>query len=326
MLKAQHTIATPDAVLKVVQQHYPTIGASHCELLALGCNDNYRIKGKRQDYAFRLYRRDWWPEQAIDEELRFLEIMQRKKLHVCVPVRTVNKSRYIEVKAPEGKRYGTLFHFIPGRQLAYSFGPRNQYLAHLGNMVADMHTIADKIRQPIQRWTIGFDNVVTEFLQQAPIVLGHRERDLAYLRKLATELENILFDQPDDAFTHGLCHGDLHTHNVMLQPDGKLAIYDFDWCGYSWRAYDLATIWWALATRNMPMAKWRSFLRGYCQHRSLTKQEKRFMPWFVVFRHFEYLNFQLSMRPHIGSAWLSDNYYDFHLNFFMRWQKEHMSS
>lgn len=324
MIKVQHSIVSPDALLKVIQRHYPSVGATECELLELGCNDNFRIKGKQRDYAFRFYRLNWWPEKDVDEELRLLEFLSRKKLNVCKPVRAANKKRYLRIKAAEGLRYGALFVFIPGRQLGFNFGPRNKNILQLGNRVAEMHTIADTIKQPIQRWTIGFDNVVTEFLNKAPAVLGHREKDLRYLHKLAAQFEEVILGQPEGAFNFGLCHGDLHTHNVMLQPDGELALFDFDWSGYSWRVYELATVWWSLSRGDKSHAAWRAFLRGYTQQRKLTKQEKNFLPWFVMFRHFEFLNFQLSMRKHIGSAWLGDNYYDFQLKFFKSWEKEHL--
>lgn len=151
MIAVQHSILSPAALLKVIQRYYPRIGATTCELMGLGCNDHYRIKAKRQDYAFRLYRLAWWPEQEVDEELRMLEIMHRKQLNVCKPVRNVNKQRYIKVNAPEGTRFGALFSFIPGEHLGFRLGSGNQRLVRLGNLVADMHTITDTIKQPIQR-------------------------------------------------------------------------------------------------------------------------------------------------------------------------------
>lgn len=325
MIDVQHSIISPAAILKIIKNQYPTIGAMACELLELGCNDNYRIKGQRKDYAFRLYRLNWWPEKEIDEELRMLEAMHRNHLNVCKPVRNKAKQRYIKLAAPEGVRYGAMFGFIPGQHLGFNLSG-NQKLVQLGNRVAEMHTIADNMKQPVQRWTIGFDNVVNKFLDNASVVLGHREKDLNYLHKLACRLEDVLLGQPEGAFNFGLCHGDLHVHNVMLQPDGELALFDFDWSGYSWRAYDLATVWWALTRNNRPIAQWRAFLRGYRQQRNLSKQEIKFMPWFVLFRQFELLNFQLSMRPHIGTTWLSDAYYNFHLKFFKNFIKQHMEN
>jgi len=324
MIQAQHTIASPAAVLKIIKRHYPNIGAHDCQLLALGCNDNFTIKGKRRDYAFRLYRYDWWPQADIDEELRFLEAMRWRKLNVCKPVRSVNKQRYISVNTSEGKRYGALFGFLPGRPLGHNFGKRNSNMHRLGEMVAQVHTIADGLKQPIQRWTMDFDALVTPFLESAHEVIGHREKDIAYLNDLAAQLEELLNHQPEGSLDFGLCHGDLHTSNVMLQPDGDIAIYDFDWCGNSWRAYDLATVWWSMPRNEKGLPPWRAFLRGYTKHKPLSPQERKLMPWFVVLREFELLNFQLSMRKHIGTAWLNDNYYYFHINFFKDWVKQHI--
>jgi len=325
MIKIQHSIVSPDSILKIIQRHYPIIGARECELLALGCNDNFRIKGIRQDYAFRLYRQGWWPEADVEEELRFLEAMQRRKLNVCKPIRTGKKQRHIKINAAEGIRYGALFSFIPGRPLGHNFGKRNINMYHLGEMVAQIHTIADGLKKPIQRWTMDYETLVTPFLNSAPSILGHREKDLMYLNKLASQLEDVILSQPENSLDFGLCHGDLHMHNVMLQPDGDLAIFDFDWCGYSWRAYDLATVWWSLPRNDKSNAPWRAFLRGYGQLKKLSRQEKKQMPWFVILRQFELLNFQLSMKKHIGNAWLNDNYYDFHISFFKNWVKQHLS-
>ena len=326
MIDVQHSIASPAAVLKVIKHQYPSIGARECELLELGCNDNYQVKGKRRDYVFRLYRFNWWPVKDIDEELRLLEVMHRNKLNVCKPVRAKNKQRYIKINAPEGFRFGALFNFIPGQHLGFNLDQGNQNFVQLGNRVAEMHSIADNMKQPVQRWTMTFDNVVNAFLNNAVVVLGHREKDLKYLRKLARQLEEVLLGQPEGAFNFGFCHGDLHVHNVMLQPNGELALFDFDLSCYSWRAYDLATIWWALTRNKRPAMQWRTFLRGYTQQRKLTKQEKQYLPWFVILRQFEFLNFQLSMRKHIGTGWLNDTYYDFHIQFFKDWVKEHINS
>lgn len=38
----------------------------------------------------------------------------------------------------------------------------------------------------------------------------------------------------------GLCHGDLYTGNIHKRKDGQLTIFDFDFCGYGWRAYDVS--------------------------------------------------------------------------------------
>jgi len=118
-----------------------------------------------------------------------LELLSRNKINVCKPVRDKNKNRHIKIEAAEGFRYGALFTFIPGRHLVFNSAPYNKSMFQLGNLVAGMHSVADNIKQPLQRWTLAFDNVVNEFLRNAHVVLGHREKDLHYLHKLAIQLE-----------------------------------------------------------------------------------------------------------------------------------------
>ena len=328
MIQAQHSIVSPAALLKTIQRHYPGIAASDCKLLALGCNDNFQIKGqvknKRQDFVFRLYRLGWWPEADIDAELHFLEALQRRKVNACIPRRTGQRKRYISVETAEGRRYGALFTFLPGRPLGFNFGKRHVNMTQLGQLISQVHTVGDQLKKPLQRWTMDYDVMVTQTLQSISPLLEHRAKDFNYLQKVATRLESELNQPPEGALNFGVCHGDLHAHNVMLRDDGELAIFDFDWCGYSWRVYDLATVWWSLPRDKKGIAPWRAFLRGYSQHRKLSKQETQLLPWFVMLREFELLGFHLAMRKHVGDAWLNDNYYDFHMRFIKNWIKEHI--
>jgi Ser/Thr protein kinase RdoA (MazF antagonist) len=324
MVKAQHSVICPDALLTVIKRHYPTIGASDCKILALNCNDNFFIKGKRQGYVFRLNRKDWWPVSDFDAELRFLEFLKRRKVSAVVPKRSKQNRRYISVKTAEGTRYGALFGYLPGRHVTFSPGPRNSNMVRLGELAARLHDAADQFNPPAQRWTMGFDFLVTQTLEGLAPLFVQRAKDLAYLQRLADHLQGLLDDTPVGVLDFGLCHGDLHTGNVILSPDGELTLIDFDWSGYCWRIYDLATLWWTLRS-DESAPRWRAVLRGYTSVRKLSRREKSLLPAFVMIREFELLGFQLMMRKHIGDAWIDDNYYDFHMRFIRGWVKQHFS-
>jgi len=324
MLKTYHSIVDNDSLLQTIHQNYSEIAVRECELLATGCTDNYLVKAGRKKYVFRLYRKDWWPKAEIDGELRLLEVLLKHKVSVCKPIRTAKDQRFISVKTAEGTRYGALFDFIPGRPLGHSKKSRHANLRQLGEMTAKIHTIADTIDPPVKRWTMDYDAIVPPFLKAVSTVLSHREKDIIYLNKLAVELKDVIFSQPEQSLGFGLCHGDLHVHNVMLRPDGKLTMFDFDWCSYSWRVYDLATVWWSLPREEKSTTLWRSFLNAYLRHRHLSRQEKEVLPWFVLLRHFELLNFHISVRDQFGSAWQNDDYYDARLGFFRKWRKQHI--
>lgn len=323
MLKTQHSVVRPDTLLTVIQRHYPTTGAHGCKILALNCNDNFFINGKRQDYVFRLNRKDWWPVSDFDEELRFLEFLRRHKVSAVVPKRNKQNQRYIAVKTVEGTRYGALFGYLPGQHMTFSPGRRNINMIRLGELAARLHAAADKFNPPAQRWTMSFDFLVTETLEGLAPLFAQRDKDLTYLHRLAERLQGLLDDTPAGALDFGLCHGDLHTGNVWLSPDGDLTLIDFDWSGYCWRIYDLATLWWTLRD-DQSAPRWRAVLRGYTRVRRLSCQEKSLLPAFVMIREFELLGFHLMMRKHLGDAWLDDNYYDRHMRFIRGWVKQHL--
>jgi len=323
MIKVQHSILRPDALLKVIQRHYPAIGASDCRILALNCNDNFFIKGKRQDYVFRLNRKDWWPETDFADELRFLEFLKRRKVSAVVPKRNKQGQRYISIQTPEGTRYGALFGYLPGRHLTWSPGQRNTNMWQLGELAARLHDAADQFQPPAQRWSMSFDFLVTETLEGLAPLFVNRGKDLVYLHRLANRLQVLLDNAPAGSLNFGLCHGDLHTGNVILSPEGKVTLIDFDWSGYCWRIYDLATLWWTMRS-DEAAPQWRAILRGYTSVRKLSREEKALLPAFVMIREFELLGFHLMMRKHMGDAWLDDYYYDRHMKFIRGWVKQHL--
>jgi Ser/Thr protein kinase RdoA (MazF antagonist) len=325
MIKAQHSVLSPEALLTVIKRHYPSIGAHDCKILALNCNDNFFIKGKRQDYVFRLNRKDWWPREDFDEELRFLEFLKRRKISAVVPKRNKQNKRYISMKTAEGTRYGALFGYLDGQHVTFSPGKRNINMLRLGELAAQLHDAADQLRPPVQRWTMDFDFLVTETLEGLTTKLAGRDKDLAYLHRLADHLQGLLDDTPADALDFGYCHGDLHTGNVWLSPDDELTLIDFDWSGYCWRIYDLATLWWTMRS-DEAAPRWRAVMRGYTRLRKLSRHEKALLPAFVMIREFELLGFHLMMRKHMGDAWLDDHYYNHHMKFIRGWVKQHLGN
>ncbi len=325
MIKVQHSIVSPSALIDVINRQYPAIAAKDCSLLEMGCNDNFLVRGKRQDYVFRLYRKDWWPEEGVDEELRFLEILKRNNVNVCVPRRTSKNHRYISITVPEGKRFGALFGFLAGRPLANITGKAHCNMQTLGEMLARVHEIGDNLKAPLKRWTMGYDFMVEQTMHDLSSRLAHRPKDLAFLHKLAKRLRHMLEQPSAKTLDFGICHGDFHTHNIMLQPDGKIAIFDFDWCTYSWRAYDLASAWWSLKRLNKPDTAFKAMLRGYQRIRKLSAYERTVLAEFVMLRQFELLGFHLANRSHFGHGWLNEGYFDHHMRFFRDWVKTYLS-
>ncbi|MGH2409330.1 MAG: phosphotransferase, partial [Chloroflexota bacterium] len=71
-------------------------------------------------------------------------------------------------------------------------------------------------------------------------LLATRPDDEAYVRGLAGSLRERVRKLPASALDWGICHGDLHLANAHVDEEGTMTVFDFDLCGYGWRAMDLA--------------------------------------------------------------------------------------
>lgn len=66
--------------------------------------------------------------------------------------------------------------------------------------------------------------------------------DINYLRqeikKIKQQLKEIKL--PLSVPEYGICMGDLHVGNAHFMRDDQPNLFDFDQCGYDWRAFDVA--------------------------------------------------------------------------------------
>ena len=94
------------------------------------------------------------------------------------------------------------------------------------------------------------------------------------VRAAAGEALDNMAKLATDPSQFGLVHGDAHPGNYHIQPNGRLTLFDFDDCHYSWLAYDVASVLlsvttqpWVGASQLDREAEVRrflpSFVRGY---------------------------------------------------------------
>jgi Ser/Thr protein kinase RdoA (MazF antagonist) len=83
-------------------------------------------------------------------------------------------------------------------------------------------------------------------------------------RELTAHLDGL----PRDVDSYGLIHQDAHGGNMFVDEDGRITLFDFDDCAYSWYANDIAIVlFYAVSVAEDPPAfTWefmKSFLEGY---------------------------------------------------------------
>lgn len=139
-------------------------------------------------------------------------------------------------------------------------------------------------------------------------LLVHRADDWKYLQTLAEQLQVRIQDMPVNNLEIGFCHGDCHAGNAHISDDKVVTFFDFDCCGISWRAYDVALFRWASRRYGKETEYWPLFLQGYTEERHLNELEIQSTLYFVAIRQFWFLGLQASNGQDWGYASMNDHF------------------
>jgi Ser/Thr protein kinase RdoA (MazF antagonist) len=152
--------------------------------------------------------------------------------------------------------------------------------------------------------------------------IAHRREDVDYVERLAERLKNWIAPVRD--LEIGFCHGDFHGGNAG-ESDGSFTFFDFDCCGWGYRAYDLAVFPWAFAIDECSIERikrmGRSFLSGYMRRRMLREHDIDAIPAFVAIREIWLLGLHIDIGDRFGWGWINDGYYDHHIKVLRDWEK-----
>ncbi len=288
-------------------------------------SDVYRLDTPKAAYILKVYLHNRHPQGAIEAEIAFLNDLLEQDIPVVIPVANSDNIYVNELNAPEGKRFAVLFHAIPGDE------PKEENLEHsrsFGQLAGRLHCCADQLQKKYNRWHLDETYLVDQPLACLQPYLEHRSNDWEYLRTLGSEiLAELHHLLPKESPMYGLCHGDLHTGNARFDQRGRLTLFDFDSFGYGWRAIDIGVYpvsfdWMALddETRRKKARFWEAFVEGYTTQRPLSQNELAVAQLCLPLRHLELMGLTIRYwTPQIGVSWLTDNYFDRHLDWFHAW-------
>ncbi|MCJ8010825.1 homoserine kinase [Paenibacillus sp. KQZ6P-2] len=283
-------------------------------------NDTYLVVTPEEKYVFRVYRGDWrTSESEITFELELLEHLDRNGISVSLPVSDKQGESVQKLQAPEGIRYAVLFTFAEGSERGIDSEGMSR---GFGRAVAEIHLKSDSFQSTHSRQELTLDYLIHQTLDAIQPHMEHRSQDFEELKQIAASMEAKLQELDLNAMDWGICHGDLHGNtNVSYADDGAMTHYDFDLCGYGWRAYDIAEFRLAREVRlgHDPAQLerlWSAFLQGYQSVRKPGENDLKVVPVFVAVR--QLWLFGLCLKdPHInGSIDYGDDFIDEKMHFF----------
>jgi Ser/Thr protein kinase RdoA (MazF antagonist) len=241
--------------------------------------------------------------QEIQAELDLLAYLDAQGVPVVPALLRPSGDLMLPLTAPEGDRVAALFRHVDGEPL--SKNPDPAAASAYGNAIARVHVVADAFPLPLSRPRITPYDLLERPLGALAMVLGKWDDRVAELREAARILRPILDRRPVSGSEYGLIHGDVIPSNAHVGPDGTVTLLDFDFCGYGWRALDIATYlmevdWW----ETSPQAG-QAFLDEYQQVRPLSDGEIAALPSLEAARAIAALGTPAREVNVWGSAYLS---------------------
>jgi Ser/Thr protein kinase RdoA (MazF antagonist) len=268
---AYSTLACEALAANVLPLYEEVDTITSCFFWNRGLSDVYLVETPSKPYILRVSHHHWRSHTEIAFELEWLDFLRQRHLPIAYPLRTRDGRLSIEIQAPEGKRYATLFIYAPGKVALGDLNPSQAEI--LGETVAKLHLASAEFQPHACRSPLTLSYLLDDSLQSILPFLEHRQLDFKYLLQVVSEIKSQLHDLPQEPPFWVVCWGDPHSGNAHFTPDNRVTLFDFDQCGYGWRAFDLGKfLQVALSTGVSPKIR-GAFLSGYQSVLPLTAWE-----------------------------------------------------
>ncbi|MGF1601128.1 MAG: phosphotransferase [Thermosynechococcaceae cyanobacterium] len=242
-----------------------------CQLWHRGLSDIYLIELANKQYVLRVSHAHWRSRAEIDFELELLVFLESHHIPVASPLQTKTGELCVEIKAPEGKRYASLFRYAPGQIAQGDLDEHQGYT--LGETVAKIHCVTTDFHSHAQRQPLTLDYLLDDSLEVIAPFLCDRNPDLTYLTELIDRIKTQLQNLPQEQPYWSICWGDPHSGNAHFTEDNQITLFDFDQCGYGWRAFEIAKFLQTALRAGMRKQTRDAFLEGYQAVQKITPEE-----------------------------------------------------
>ncbi len=291
-IRVARSFISADSLAELITTNYDLSGPVACKmfskLLRTQDNDHYRISTGDEAYVLRVYQNgDALGRQESDYlfELDWLTYLQKAGLPVSYPLPRKDGSLLGKFDAPEGTRYYALFTMAHGEGM--SIGNEEQ-LYEVGQYMARIHLTSNDFKSPHHRQPLDLEYLLDEPLARIDQAWGVRRAAnmdilLTSAEEARDEIRSLLGEGPGEGDEWGIIGGDFHNLSVFFS-DGQPTFFNFDLCGFGWRAYDIAAF---LSNTNLLQAAEglsEAFFAGYYSVRPLKREEHAAVRPFLTVR------------------------------------------
>lgn len=306
-----HSIPAGEALMEAVLSHYPLDKPRSCQIYKRALNDTYLVETEQERYILRVYRRGWRTKEEIDFELELLTFLHDRNQPISYPIQRKDGSFTTEVAAPEGKRFAAVFSYAPGRAVNEKLD--NRQSQRLGQVQATIHLTLDDFQSNFRRPHLNCEYLLDRSIQAIAPLYQYRKSDIDYLGSQIEQIKQQLqaLKLPDSPPAYGICVGDVHAGNAHFDEQNEPTLFDFDQCGYGWRAFDIAKFIQVSQRLRIDVKVTDLFLKGYQDIRPLEASELASIPMFVKTAHIWVMGISASaIGDVLPYGWFTDDWLD----------------
>lgn len=248
-----------NALITNLLPHYGITNATNCLFWKRGLSDIYLVETLDKSYVLRISHAHWRSKSEIDFELELLDFLYKRFIPVAHPIPTQDGQLSLEIDASEGKRYASLFTFASGK---VPLGDLNKKQAtKLGTIVANLHLVSQDFRCQAYRHPLSVEYLLSDSLQKLTPFL-HSDV-MSYVSYASNQIQEQVNGLSKESPFWGICWGDPHSGNAHFTDQDEITLFDFDQCGYGWRAFDVAKFLQVALQAGICPSVREAFLAGY---------------------------------------------------------------
>lgn len=246
----------------------------HCvtRLLRTGMNHLYKITDGERHFVFRIYTHGWRSDEEVAEEVRLLLHLQSNDVPVSYPVTDVDGGYIQRFDAIEGARVGVMYSFAPGRKVPL-FSP--EYAYNAGVAMGNMHRVTQNME--LARTVYGYNTLVERPREAVISFFGEKNEEVQFLIRAGEYSKQHIFPRMA-AMRRGVIHLDIWFDNMHFDEEGRVTLFDFDFCGVGVQSIDIGYFLYQLFSTNHATGgyaeKSAAFLEGYTKYCPLPGDER----------------------------------------------------
>ena len=271
-------------------------------------------------YILRVYRHQWRKLHEINFEIDILNHLKNKGLHVSYPIQKTNMEYLTELNAPEGLRYTLLTTCALGKEPTYrNIDDASSYGMH----VAKLHNYSENFTSNFTKQNLDMSyllynsiKTINTFMKSYP---KHKKYFQNFIEKLLSKIKYL----PMENLNYGFCHGDLYGGNAHKHLD-NIEFFDFDFCGFGWRSYDISVFRWGCRSRNQEDKLWNAYIDGYKSIRKISDLDLEWTTYFLIIRDLWAMALYIKNSKEFGSVWLGDFYIEKRMKFLKKFEEDYL--